>query len=186
MTVRSAALVPLVLLLLGGCTGGGAEALPSPLPPAPSPSVSASPAALVVPPEARPATAEGASQFARFYLKVLSEAFVSGDVTQLQAISHPDCGTCSEFIKLTKADAAAGKQYEGGAFSPISAEATASAAGDDLVDVFYSRAASTTRDASGAVLKRGPGTKRELLQMRAVRVADRWLARGIRFPEIPR
>jgi len=183
--IARTAAAALVALALAACSSDPAPA-PRTLPPPPSPSPSAAAATpLALPPAARPATTVGASQFARFYLQVLSEAFNSGDVTQLKALSHPQCGTCNNFIQATMDEEAAGQRFEGGRYSVVSAEATSTVPGDALVDVFYQRAASSSTNRAGRV-ERAPAEHRQLLQMRTLRNGSGWVARGIRFPAVPR
>ena len=182
MQVRLVALVPVLGLILTGCTGGGASVSPDrTLEPLPSPTATA----LEVPPSAQATTPQGAAAFARYYLQVVTQAFNSNTTTQLRALSHPECGTCKNLAELTEKEAAKGRVYEGGAFLVDSAEATERAPGDAIVDVVYRRAPSTTRDGKGAVVDRDPGAEPALMQMRTLRSGDGWVVRAIRFPEKP-
>lgn len=184
MKVRLVALVPVLAAVLAGCSAEEAPR-PEPLPSAPSPSPSPSPVALEVPPSAQAATPQGAAAFARYYLEVLHAAFVSGEVEALRAISHPECSTCSNFIRVTQEDEAAGKSFRGGEYTVLFAEATETAPGDALIDLSYDRAPAMTRDAQGMVLEQGPAEQRVLMQARALRQGDRWVMRGIRYPKAP-
>ena len=188
MGVRLVALVPLVGLLLAGCSssGAGEEPLPQPPPfsagPTPTPTRTPTAVAIEVPASARATNAVGAAQFTRFYLEVLGEAFNTGDTTGLRALSDPACGGCNNFIALTRSEQKAGKRYEGGKFLVRTAEATDDATGA-VVDVTYRRAASRTFNSAGDLLKESPGADEDILQARVLRTASGWSMRGIRFPE---
>lgn len=184
MGVRLVALVPVLGLLLAGCTSS-AEEPPLVQPPAFSATPTPSAVALEVPPSARATNAVGAAAFARFYLQVLSDADTSGDAAQLRALSHPECSACSDFIAAIQREVKAGKRFEGGQYQVRSSEATETAPGDAIVDVVFDRAASRTLNANGTLLQEGPAETRQLLQMRAVRQNDGWVARGVRFPQVP-
>lgn len=187
MTVRGVVALPLLALLLAACSGEP-ESGPSSLPKistAPSVSPSASSPEVAMPSEAAAATPQGAAAFARYYLQVLHEAFETAETRPLAAISHPECSTCQNFIRITQADQLKALRFQGGDYEVLSAEATQSAPGDALVDVLYNRSASVTRDADGAVVSRGAPQDRVLMQMRTVRSTDGWIARGIRYPKAP-
>lgn len=184
MGVRLVALVPILGLLLLGCSSSAQEPLPQPPAFSATPTPTPTAVAIEVPPSARATDAVGAAAFARFYLAALSRAFNTGDTAQIVGLSDPACGGCNNLIALTKADAAAGKRYEGGQFLVASAEATDDAVGA-VVDVTYTRAPSLMRNSEGVILEQSPADPGGLLQARVIRTDDGWRMRGIRFPENP-
>ena len=84
MRVRCAALVPILGLLLAGCTSSAEEPLPEPPPFSATPTPSA--VALEVPPSARATDAVGAAQFARFYVEVLEKAYQRSDASAARRV----------------------------------------------------------------------------------------------------
>lgn len=183
MQVRLVAIVPVLGLLLGGCTSR-TQAAPKPLPTLEA-TVSPTPVALEVPESAKPATTVGAAAFARFYLQVLSEALNSGEFASVRAISAPECGFCNDLEAATRRDVAAGRRFSGGKYEVLSAEATQNAPGDAVVDVLYARTASTTTGKDGTALSRGRAEPRSFMQIRVLRVGASWVTRAVRFPVVP-
>lgn len=185
MNVRKALLVPIVLLPLAACTGGEPIAAPATLPPVSStPSSSAAPG---VPESARAATPDGAAAFARYYLRVVDEAWAKGQPERLEELSAVGCDTCDNFIRVATENRDQRLTYEGGQTSVLSAEATLDQPGDAVVDVLFSKSASATRDSRGSEVGRSPAQKRVFAQMRVVAdPATGWRARAIRFPEVPK
>lgn len=182
MGVRLAALVPILGLLLAGCTSSAEEPLPQP----PAFSATPTPTAVVaeVPPSARATDAVGAAQFARLYVEVLEKAYASGEVAQLQELADATCNTCAEFARAITSSRKQGLTLSGGEFTIRAAEATESKPGDAIVDVLYDRTAAQRKDARGTVVDTAPASQRVLMQLRVVRT-DQWRVFGVRYPDTP-
>ncbi len=98
-TIRAVASSLALAAALSSCGGDPepqfeAEASAEPSTSSSSPSASAEPE----PWEER--TPEGAVAFAKHWTATFSEAFQTGDTSDLSAVSAPDCKTCSTFIEL--------------------------------------------------------------------------------------
>jgi hypothetical protein len=174
----TAAAVALVAAALVGCS---AEADPTPLPPLPS--VSPTQVAPQVPPEATPATAQGAAAFAGHYLDVLTLAFQRADATELRALSDAGCGGCNNFIGAVEGSAAAREITDGGAFKVVFAEAPPVEKGEVIVELRYERAAARILTADGSVRVELPADPPLNAQMRLLRRGDGWVVLGFRAVE---
>lgn len=185
MGVRQVAIVPVLALTLAGCSGEP-QAAPKPLPTV-EPTVSPTPVALQVPESAKPATTVGAAAFARFYLQVMHEAVITGDMTQFDALSDPTCSFCTDVSRTAKQLTAAGNTFTGGGYTVLSAEATQDRPNADaLVDVLFDRAAGEQRAADGSVVMRSPAKSRGFLQIQTRRKGEGWITKGLRFPAVPK
>ncbi|GAA1984125.1 hypothetical protein GCM10009718_21840 [Isoptericola halotolerans] len=121
--------VALVALLLVGCTGPEpatdpgttAEAAPSPSVSAAESSPAPSPTPVVVAPE-RPAAMdddgyEGAEAAAVYFLSLDDYIMKTGDTTEWEAMSHPECSTCSKRLEQAQHIAQNGDTFTGGEMS---------------------------------------------------------------------
>lgn len=183
--VRVVALVPVVVLALTGCSGEKAVKA-TPLPPTPAATASPTPVPLEVPDSAKPATAQGAAAFARFYLEVMHRAVISGELEQFAFLSDPTCTFCADVAAATRKEYAAGNSFSGGEYEILSAEASQTSPGADaLVDVRFNRRPSERRGPSGAVLSTYPGQSQGLLQIQTRRRGSAWIAKGLRLMTAP-
>lgn len=173
--MRGTAAVVALMAALAGCS---ADADPKPLPPLPT--VSPTPEALQVPPEATPATAEGASAFARFYLELVNRAFKARDASAVRAVSHPECDACNNLISAIERPEPPGQSSEGGDYQVLLAATPGGQGEDVIVDLRYALAEGVVTDSSGAVIKRIPPNPGVDAQMRLIRGATGWTVRGFR------
>lgn len=163
---RAAALMVMGALLLTGCTGGGPTETPPPIPPytppaasrpTPTPTPSEAPAPETVPPE-RPAavdeqSVEGAEATARYFLALYPYTYATGDLTEWQRLSHPDCNFCASVADEVRAETAQGRVSRGGLITVI--ELTTEAIDDGFVAITgrVAQQAATVTDADGKVVK---------------------------------
>ena len=123
-----------VMLGLAGCTPGGPPEASQTGSPSASPSVTATPtptpAAVykpadatgkaqnvpvpVLPEAAKANSKEGLEAFARYWYQVLSYAYETGDLTDVQRLSGPNCGLCANLEKVLTAAWSDGKWIVGG------------------------------------------------------------------------
>lgn len=181
MHIRSAATM-LALALLPGC---GSDEVPAPtLPPltaTPPPTASALP---TPPPEAEPATPEGAAAFARFYLETVTASLAEADPEPLASLSDEGCEGCNNLIALAEELRDSGQRIRGGEYNVAVAEAPApEVPGDYIVTLRYELAASATLDASGAELATEAAAPPTDAIMRVVREADQWSVFGFQAQE---
>lgn len=178
MRVRSAAVVPLLLLALAGCSSDpdvGAQPLPpapSPTtaPPAPSPSPTGSPSPA---PDSPQAAAAAASQF---YVE-LGKAFTTLDSTPIRALSSPTCVDCKDTVASIDREKAAGHQWSGGEITIFGAEASKDSPTQAVVAISYESAPLRQLDASPAASPSGP--VKAALEVKVVRGSQGWLVDGI-------
>ncbi|NOV97137.1 DUF6318 family protein [Isoptericola halotolerans] len=124
--VPASGALALVALLLAGCTGPEpapdpgttAEAAPSPSATAAESSPTPSPTPVVVAPE-RPAAMdddgyEGAEAAAVYFQLLDTYMMKTGDTTEWEAMSHPECNTCANRLEQAQTIAANGDRFEGG------------------------------------------------------------------------
>lgn len=107
-------------LLVAGCSDGGAVT------PEPTASLSAEPSPSVdvrVPPT-RPAEWDrvdliGAKAVAGYFMQLYAYAYATGDLTEWNALSHPECVFCSDVSASVTGVADAGEHFEGGDASVV-------------------------------------------------------------------
>lgn len=168
--MRSVVLVPVLGVLLAGCTGGSVAAKPSTLAPVTA-SPSPSPVALEVPEGAKAATPQGAAAFVRFYYEQLGEAMASLDSGAIKRLSSPTCQECSAIAAALDAERAAGHRYRGGAVTIRSAEAVADSATKTSVTLVYD-VAELAPVGGGKVLPAAMGVR---LEVQVERRGESWL-----------
>jgi hypothetical protein len=122
-------------LLVGGCDSSGD---PGTLPsvsgsssgsPSGSASASASPSAVPTPPAAaRKPTSAGASEFVRFYIDLINEAYRTGASEPLRAYADDQCDSCSSIADAVD-DIYSTGSARGGEITPISVTAAGLAPG---------------------------------------------------------
>ena len=120
-----------LLVVVTGCSGATPAAGPGTLPPvaaavAPPTSVPVSPSVEPVekPALADEATEAGAEAFARYWMAVRNEAYVTLDPTRLQAISRRGCATCEAYVESLSQARSEGRTYRGGQSAVLSAVAS--------------------------------------------------------------
>jgi hypothetical protein len=171
----TAVVVVLVAAALAGCN---AEADPTPLPPLPS--VSPTPETLQVPPEATPATAQGAAAFARYFFGRVNNSLISGDASGIRLLSEGDCAGCINLIDAAESPPKEGERVEGGLFDIMFAEASPVEGEDVLVDVRYVVTALRVLAPDGTLLRSKPATQPIDAQVRLTRKSTGWFVREFR------
>lgn len=175
--MRRAAVVSLSVLALVGCSAAGEGEPPGTVP---SLSPAATPTASVPP---LPAAAQGdgpeaASEFAKYYLSLVTRAFATGDSTALLSLSDDGCEGCRALAAAVDELAAQGRRAEGGDYAFTSAVAPGSENQDYIVLIDYSREATKIRDSQGAVVAEEPPVSGRSSQMRVVKEGGRWVVYG--------
>ncbi len=93
----------------GGPTGSGERRTPT--------GATGAPTAPLVPPDAVPATREGAVAFVTHWFNALSYAVSTGNTTALQAASSPSCRPCTSAATLVHNSYQSGNALRGGTYS---------------------------------------------------------------------
>ncbi|MGH8836772.1 MAG: DUF6318 family protein [Actinomycetes bacterium] len=173
-------------VLVGSCDSSGD---PGTLPsgsssssgsPSGSASASASPAAVPTPPAAaQKHTSAGASEFVRFYIDLINEAYRTGASEPLRVYADDECNSCSSIADAVDEIYAAGSA-RGGQITIRQTAATGVSKGVTpavTADVVTSRLEAL--DAAGNVIRTSRGREGELLL--ALRWSDsKWLILSIR------
>ena len=174
-------------VLVGGCDSSGD---PGTLPsvtgssagsPSESASVSASPTAVPTPPAAaRRHTSAGASQFVRFYIDLINEAYRTGASEPLRVYADDQCDSCSSIADAVD-DIYATGSARGGILTIRDIQASGIASGvqptvvvDTITDRFE------RLDASGNVTHTNPPEARILIFDLVWTNSDDWQVQGIR------
>lgn len=175
-----------LLVVVTGCSGTSPAAGPGTLPPVSATvgSTPTPPASPLVAPVEKPALADeateaGAEAFARYWMDVLNEAYVTLDPTELARISAPDCRTCTAYTTSMRRGAAVGERWEGGLNSVIGAAAPPIVRGETDVLVDYSSTTFTAKDRNGKVLERQKAEARSTMQITVKRIRGEWLVREV-------
>ncbi len=177
---RKAVLVPLLVAVVAGCSGGDPEVVvPPPLPEItarPTPSASATPAAL--PSAAHQPTPQGAAAFVRAYYDEVSRVLVTQDTTRLRDLSAPSCQACSAIIAGVHREKAVGNNYRGGGVTEFEAQAVQEPGNRMAVSVRYSSRRLQRTSATGEV-DQVPGANGTLLEVLLQRTPSGWLVAEI-------
>lgn len=177
VTGPTGAVLLALAVVLTGCTS--AEPQPPALPPAPS--VSPSVAPLPLPPEAAAETAEGASEFARFYMQVLGHAIQLADPQQVRMLSDSGCGGCQNLISAIEDERTKGQSVLGAEFKVLAAVLPAVTPDDDvIVDLRYERMPGQLLDREGRTIDSIAAELPIDSQMRLGRVGGQWIVLGFR------
>lgn len=172
-----------VALLLAACAGEPEAAGPT-LPPVtatPSPTAPETPE---LPPETEGDDADAATAFARYYLEtVVNDAYRTGDVTVMEALSDAECGGCNNALGQIAGFAERGELREGGSFTVVDAAAPADEPGDTVVELLVKEEASRLVGADGAVVDEQPAGSPVVAQLRVLRESSGWKVYGFRFPD---
>lgn len=131
------------LCMAGAACSGTASDKPKVLPPVPTPSAtiagttspSASAAPVVVPPEAVPATPQGAAAFVRFFYEQVNGALQDGNASRIRALADARCGTCADYARSVDAAAKIDFHIIGPSFAQLNIEAGPAVGGRTLVSV---------------------------------------------------
>ena len=181
------------VLLLAACTGGTPEAAesstpavvvtPSPTPtstPTESPSVDVTvkptrPAALDEPP-----SVDGAVAVAEYFVQLFPYINATGDLSAWSQLSHTDCIFCADSTSTVEAKVANGQHDEGGALTVTAASGVEVEPGAwYTVTVDFVQDPSVTKDATGAVVKEFPETKRLRSNIVTIWQNGTWSVRGV-------
>ncbi len=161
--------------MLAGCS---ADAEPKALPPVQS--ISPTAVVLALPPEATPASAQGAASFTRFYFELLNQAFSTGDATQVRDFSDPACDACNNLIGAIEEEPKPGERIEGGDYRILFAESPPAEGGDVVVELRYALAGARVLGPDGMVIRSTPPNPGIDAQLRLVRRGSTWVVRGFR------
>lgn len=182
MKIRFGACLLIASLPLSACSGADEPTVLPPIASSAAPTIAPTPAATASAPpvEAFAETAEGASSFARHYLKVLNVAFVSGDASAVRAVSQSDCEGCANLIAALEQKPKENRVI-GGEYQVVAIASPPVINGDVIVDVTYTRAAAQVIGPAGQVVTSLPPTPRIDAQMRLLRRDSSWTVAGFRL-----
>lgn len=121
MRAARAAIVPVVLAVLGACTTP-AEA-PGPAPTTPPPTTRAASDAPSPPSAIDRDDIEGAKAAAQHFLELYPYAYETGDLTAWEAMSHPECIFCASVVENVTSLHHAGGFQTGGEIEWLSIDA---------------------------------------------------------------
>lgn len=133
-----------------------------------------------IPSSATAATADGATAYARYYLRLVSDAFATAEAAQLIAASSEDCEGCQAIIDSVQTLAPQGRHREGGEYLIREVVAPPVVNGDVVVLVTYERALGRIVNAEGLVVESAPAVPRTSAQMRLLRRGSGWQVQGYR------
>ncbi len=179
---RAAVLVTALALVgaLTGCTGTdpAPEWTPTPATPItqPTPTPSADPA--TIKPE-RPTAmntidSAGAEAAARYFLALYPYAYATGDLSEWQALSHPDCVFCGSVVTNVEALKAAGHHNRGSEISVLSVSVQELAPGRRYgAELTVTEGPSAEVDESGAIVGEHPES-RKVSMVLALAYEDGW------------
>jgi hypothetical protein len=173
--------------VVAGCTGGGdpgpSPSVEDPVVPAPSETPEPTPTETgPVKPE-RPAAmerddAEGAAAAAEYFLELYPYVMSTGDTTEWEAMSHPECEPCRGFIDQANTIAERGDVYSGGDVDATIADPGRylrdEATGITPLDVEYTQAEILIADTAGKELYSSANAS-ELRRMELGRRDGSWI-----------
>nr|WP_243861059.1 DUF6318 family protein [Cellulomonas uda] len=203
-------LVLVGVLASAGCTAEGTAAPTTPRPttsshatvtptpdPSPTPTPSSAPSVAptsgpdqdVTKPPARPdaldgpATEDNAVAVAKYFTALYSYIVATGDFTEWDALSGPDCRFCESGRESAEEVHNAGNHGTGGAVDLGFGSASAQGDGTFVVDVQFTEYPSQTVNPQGVVVEDFPGT----LQLKATMVLSHdgrgWRVEGVKIDE---
>ncbi|MFZ5869845.1 MAG: DUF6318 family protein [Actinomycetota bacterium] len=133
-----------------------------------------------MPAEAREATAAGAAAFVRHWFDVANHAYATGDTLALQAISSPDCQTCTNTIETIDDQYASGGSFKDGQITVELAEAAPpDATGTSIVSTRIDQQPLQRIGADEAPGERSDGEEDLTLAARAQHDGERWIMLAI-------
>lgn len=141
---------------LSACSDKAPRPEPTSLATTPTTSPAAS-ARLPMPASATKNSPQGVTDFVSYYLRVLSEAYRSGDSSQLKSLSAPACSACASYVSGIDDLRSEGGQIEGG---------DRTFEGGDVVYLGRSTESLVTAD-----VMIGPGSRRDTARSEPVRIS---------------
>jgi hypothetical protein len=181
--------VALAVGLLGGCSFGGADRSATPTSARPTPTASptptpaATPSPTTTPKPERPAAMDvvdvsGAVATATYFLELYPYALNTGDISEWNELSHPECIFCAGLADEVKRQAGLSEHQEGLATSIASATGIEVRPGAWFdVDFDVTQGPWQVVDMAGAVVEQSSPTKIAHVHMNVVRDSGRWLVR---------
>ena len=204
--LASGAVALVLAAALAGCTGGGASAptasatVPTTVAPtasaAPTPSASPTPTALAsagvdfssidltVPPPRpdaldAPPSEGAAAEVATYFALLFPYSAVTRDLRTFDALSHPECGFCTQFIDEVKGYEAQGVTTDGGAIVVHRAEARMQSDDYFVVTMTMSQDASRELDATGEVADQDEGFADRTFEIDVTWYDGSWLVASV-------
>lgn len=177
---------------LAACTGGDSAApptTPDTTSAAPSPSETPSPTPTpdaATPPE-RPDMStfdtQTAEAVALYFLQLFPYVYATGDLSDWNFLSHPECIHCTSVRTGVEEMFAQGNHSEGGLFT-IGDVSTAQVSSDWWhVTIEMLQKPSTTVDAAGSVVEEFPGQKQFQVDIAIIDAGGQWLIREVEHSE---
>lgn len=123
-SLAAAACLPLLVVAVAGC--GGGDPAPIVAEPPPSSSAPASPSASAEPEPWEVRSKAGAVAFVEHWVEVFNEAGATGETEGLEAVSGPDCTSCSQLIDQITRMYSSGTRVESAGWQVLVTEAVAS------------------------------------------------------------
>ncbi|CAN5334337.1 hypothetical protein BH11ACT1_BH11ACT1_32410 [soil metagenome] len=121
----------------------------------------------------------GAVATATYFLQLFPYALNTGDVTEWDALSHPECKFCASLSGEVARQAGLQEHEEGLATTITSATGIEITPGSWFdVDLFLTQGPSVVVNAVGNVVEQSPGSKVAKVHLNVVRNDGRWLIRG--------
>ena len=182
---RWAVVAVLSMLALAGCTGETEEppTTPSATSAAPSPSetATATPTPDAATPPERPdmsvVDAATAEAVAKYFLELYPYVYATGDLTEWQALSHPECIFCASVISNVEEMVAAGEHWEGGLATLAPPRTTAVSSDFFSVTIEAEEAPARRVGADGATAEESTGG-RSLMTVIVINEGGTWRVRG--------
>ena len=194
---------------VAGCTAGSATEAPTtparssttstPATPEPSPTLPSAPTSSAAPtsgpdqdvtkPPARPealdgpATEDNAIAVAKYFTALYTYIVATGDFTEWDALSGPECRFCANGRESARDLHSAGNHGTGGAVDIGFGSAAAQDDGTFVASVQFTEYPSQTVDATGAIVEDFPETNRLMATMLLSRTASGWKVNGVQIDE---
>jgi hypothetical protein len=177
VVIRGTAAAVALVAALAGCS---AEADPTPLPSLPS--VSPTPVAPQVPPEATPATAQGAAAFTRYFFGTLvNQAYLELDAGPVRLWAGAECRSCENIASDIERLRGADLRVPGDRFKVAFAEAAPPEPdGSIVVDMRFSSDPYIETASDGSQVREEPAQVDVDAQVMLKQRSGRWLVTAIR------
>lgn len=171
-----------VVALLAACSSGGA-AEPTPNGPSARPTATQTPSPPTVLPPEHPGTSvdegiEGAEALARYFLDLYGYVYNSGDLSDWERISHPDCAFCADVSKQVTSNRTRKRIAVGGEIEVH--ELSTEQLNDDYVAVraTVTQAGASLTEPDGTVVSQTEATTLEVA-IGVARAEGVWLIHGL-------
>jgi hypothetical protein len=105
---------------------------------------------------------------------VLSEAFLTADASDLEALSAPECEGCQAYIDSVRRIQAEGQRATGVDFQVVFAEAPGFEGTDARVDVIYNATPARILAADGSVVFEEPATQGNEVELGLTLAGSQW------------